>query len=36
MRDALASIGVSVFNAAVTTLGSAVVLMLSYIVSFRN
>lgn len=35
-RDALASMGVSVFNAAVTTIGSSVVLMLSYIIFFER
>eukprot|EP01052_Picozoa_sp_SAG31_P007167 SAG31_NODE_338_length_17490_cov_7.707032_10_plen_411_part_00 len=35
-RDALASMGVSVFNAAITTLGSALVLMSTYIVFFTN
>ena len=35
-RDALASMGVSVFNAAITTLGSAVVLMMSYIIFFER
>lgn len=35
-RDALASMGVSVFNAAVTTIGSSIVLMLSYIIFFER
>lgn len=35
-RDALASMGVSVFNAAITTIGSSVVLMLSYIIFFQR
>jgi hypothetical protein len=35
-RDALASMGVSVFNAAITTIGSSIVLMLSYIIFFQR
>ena len=35
-REALSSMGVSVFSAAITTFGSAVFLCMSYVLFFRN
>ena len=35
-RDALSSMGISVFNAAITTLGSALVLMFAYVILFER